>query len=166
MSSARRFALAILACAALSACSTRPETVNSQDWKFSAVFPCTTHVGKRSVPTAVGSVEMTSYTCDTAGSEYVVFVGDYPPGNRVDYDGAINGAASAVNGTIRTVLVSTFGSETGREAFLDIPSKNAVAHGRYFGVGPRLYQIWCIVPAGQERDKTCLDFLDSFKLLP
>jgi hypothetical protein len=167
----RTIALAACAAAFVSA-NAHAESLDAKQWRFTLVFPCQSQLGSQVVNTAVGDILLTSYVCGGDNDAYFAAISDYPAGTvtpeKLDliYAGAVNGQAENTKGTIRTVAPYTLGNTTGREAFIDIAEPKGAIRLRLFLVGDRLYQVMCIEPAGDETGQKCLDFLNSFTLLP
>jgi len=156
--------------AALFAVCARAETVSAPQWGFSVAFNCQSQLGSQTVPTAVGNIVITSYSCNIGEQAYFVAISDYPAGSvtpaKVDavYAGAINGAATNAKGSIRSVNPFPLGKVTGREAIVDVPAGKMAIRMRIFLVGDRMFQALFAAPTGQENGADCLKFLNSFKL--
>lgn len=165
----KQAAAATFAVALFAACA-RAETVSAPQWGFSVTFGCQSQLGSQTVPTAVGNIVITSYSCTVGETAYFVAISDYPAGSvtpaKVDavYAGAINGAAANAKGSIRSVTPYALGKTTGREALIDVPTDKMAIRMRIFLVGDRMYQALFAAPAGQESGADGLKFLNSFKL--
>jgi len=148
------------------------EALDATQWRFTITFPCPSQLDSQVVKTAIGDVVMTSYVCTSGNNAYFAAINDYPAGtvtpNNSDtvYAGVVNGEAENSKGTLRNVAPFTLGTVTGREAVLDMTEPKGVIRSRQFLLGDRLYQVMCVEADMQDASKTCLDFLDSFTLLP
>jgi len=158
--------LAVLAIAA------RAERLDAPQWRFNVTFPCQSALGGQQVSTAVGTLVITTFSCDSGNNDYTVAINDFPAGSvkpeNLDnvYASSVNGVATNTKGTIRSVTGYTLGNYTGREALIDIPESKSVIRTHLFIVGDRMYQVMFIGAVGTESGKDGLDFLNSFVLLP
>jgi hypothetical protein len=127
------------------------------------------------VKTDNGTFTLVQYSCANDKQQFYVGITEYPKGSLPSparaIDGAIHGAANAVNGTIRSNVPYMLGNLTGLDALVDGPSSGAAAnaprlvfHARIFCVGDRLYQVVYAGQTGTEKGSIVLRFLDSFTL--
>lgn len=161
---------ALLLCVALSAKS-NGEALSAPQWNFSANFPCQSQIGGQTLDIPTGKLVMTTFTCALDKAAFFVAINDYPDGMMKPevldnaYSGGINGLATSIKGTIRSVTTYTLGGTTGREGFVEVASENTVYRARMFIVGNRLFQIMYLGPTGSEASETATKFLDSLVLL-
>jgi hypothetical protein len=167
-----QFAILAVVAACLISSAAQAEKLDAKQWRFVAAFPCPSQIGSNVVKTEIGDIVMTTYQCGDDNRYFLVALNDYPAGmvtkDNIDnvYAGAVNGTVMETDGTIRSVAPFTLGNVTGREAFIDIPGQNIALRLRVFLVDDRLYTVTCGGKNGQETGKECLDFLNSFTLLP
>jgi hypothetical protein len=85
-----------------------------------------------------------------------------PMGTNIDYDGAINGAAANVKGTIVSKNPTTVDGRKGIEGLIKIP-QGAFIRVKAVGIDNRLYQLQAIGPEPFVKSDDAEKFFGSFK---
>jgi hypothetical protein len=162
------FVVGVIIALVLTASAVLAETVSSKEWGFSATFPGQSKMSAQPIQTEVGKVTLVTYISENETQAFMVAVNDYPNDTNISYNGAIEGFASGVKGTLRNRVPYKLGNVSGFDFLVDGPStastqKTTVFHVRDFIVGSRMYQIGYTGPMGTEQSVAALRFLNSFK---
>ncbi len=140
---------------------------------FSIATPGEMRETTQDVPTAAGNIKISLYQTTLGENAFVAGYSDFPAAvlkqTSTDkmLDGARDGAARNVNGTVVSDTKITLDGSPGREIVIHgkAPSgQEATAKVRYYLVKNRLYQIMVVTPKGNGGAAGTDDFLQSFKL--
>lgn len=154
------------------------QKLKSEKYGFSIEFPADPSFSQQDVNTAVGDIKMNMYMLDMSNNSssknavYGVIESTYPESYFTDADdafnenvlnGAINGGANNVNGTILYKKDLVFNGYPGKEAKIGI--EGAFIYFKTYLVENNLYitQVICFPENDGNRD---IDrFMDSFELI-
>jgi hypothetical protein len=173
LSDLARAAFSVIIALVLMTSMAAAETINSSGWGFSATFPGQSKMTAEPIQTRVGNVTMINYTFENETQAFMIALTDYPKGTvesaERSYNGAIEGFASGVKGTIRNRVPFRLGNVSGYDFIVDGPpatgnQQRMAFHVRAFIVGDRLYQVAYGGPMGTEQGLSALAFLNSFRL--
>lgn len=120
-------------------------TYNGPD--FSILFPGEPDQTTRTVATAAGDQQLVFYTVVSKDAAISVAVTTYPAGVPVNLDGAVDGAATNIGGTVLSSEPITVGGAEGREGKIG-SSRDGVNVAVFFRMlltGQRLVQIQQVV---------------------
>lgn len=118
---------------------------------FSVLLPGEPDQTTRTVATAAGDQQLVFYTVVSKDAAISVAVTTYPDGVPVDLDGAVNGAAGNIGGTVLSSEPITVGADEGRDGRIG-SSRDGVNLAVYFRMvltGQRLVQIQQVVTGAE-----------------
>ncbi|WP_353650990.1 hypothetical protein ABLG96_08930 [Nakamurella sp. A5-74] len=118
---------------------------------FSVLLPGEPDQTTRTVSTAAGDQQLVFYTVVSKDAAISVAVTTYPNGVPVDLDGAVNGAAGNIGGTVLSSAPITIGADEGRDGRIG-SSRDGVNLAVYFRMvlsGQRLVQIQQVVTGAE-----------------
>ncbi|MEB3268221.1 MAG: hypothetical protein VKJ09_06760 [Leptolyngbya sp.] len=159
----------------VAACNTAPkiETFTSDNGGFVVSTPIVLEEATQSVDTAVGPIDIYTYTAEDRNAAYVVAYSDYPAEIVAQNDPAtmLNGSRDGAVGNVGGTLISEdeieLGGNPGRSLVIDAQTEDgqaATVNARIYLVDNRLYQVLVVVPKGEEDKVDIQGFLDSFTL--
>ncbi len=136
-------------------------------------MPGTPTSSVESVSTAIGVVELHSFTLEANEFAYFVAYGDFPPAfvqnadTEAMLDGARDGAVADVSGTLvseRRISVQGF---PGRELWIEasVSGQKGLAQARMILVGNRFYQVLVAGPKDGFAESEAERFLNSFQVV-
>lgn len=169
--------LVVLAAAAMliSACQppARWKEFAATEGGFSILLPGTPKKSVRSISSAVGLVDLNTWTVDRGTVAYMVAYTDYPKNKIAGQSPATllaqarDGAVSNVKGTISDESDITLSGHPGKKFLVNFTAKGrkGVVHARIYFVGNRLYQTIVVRVSGRGSAADAEKCLDSFKLL-
>ncbi len=160
----------------VAACNTAPPTLEefaSEDGSFTVQTPITLDKDSQSVDTAVGPIEIHTFTAEDRNAAYVVAYSDYPAEMVAQTDpetllsGSRDGAVQNVGGTLVSEDTIDLNGNPGRDLVIDAKTdtgEEATVNARLYLFENRLYQILVVVPKGEEDGVDVDGFLDSFNV--
>lgn len=167
----------LLSLVLVAACNTATpptlEEFSSENGGFAISTPLTLEESVQSVDTAVGPIEIHTFTGENRNAAYVVAYSDYPAEmvSQVDptmlLDGSRDGAVQNVNGTLVSEETLDLNGNPGRSLVIDATTdtgEDATVNARLYLVENRLYQVLVVVPKGKEEGVDIAGFLNSFSL--
>jgi len=145
----------------------------SRNGHFTIMMPGTPASSVESVNTAIGVVDLHSFTLETNEFAYFVAYGDFPPAfvqnadTEAMLDGARDGAVADVNGTLvseRRISVQGF---PGRELWIEatVSGQKGLAQARMILVGNRFYQVLVAGPKEGFVESEAERFLNTFQVV-
>jgi hypothetical protein len=111
---------------------------------FTVQMPANPKRETGTIKTDAGPVELTSYLVDRGDEAYGIYVGELPPGGEPDLDGAIDGAAAELHGTVAEREETEYQGFPARDARITGAEKNgtkATVFLRQIGASDRYYQL-------------------------
>lgn len=167
------FSLLLLTVVALACNLAAPafKEFKSDAGKFSVEAPGEMKEASQDIPSAAGTIKLTTYTATAGNKAFIVSYNDYPAAvtsaaPQTLLDGAQSGAIAQVNGTLVNDKNINLSGNPGKEYVANVktPQGDAVAKARIYLVKTRLYQTLAIVPKNEADSPDAIKFLDSFKL--
>jgi len=166
--------LLLVAGALLTGCGeTTWSEFSSAEGAFSVLMPGAPTEETQTQDTEMGAIDVHSFTFEQGGVAYLVGYNIFPAAvieaasPAALLNGARDGQAKAVNGTLVNEQEITLGAYPGRD--LEIRAEDAdgikTLHTRIYMVEDKLYQILVVGLEGQSAAEDTIKFLDSFKLL-
>jgi hypothetical protein len=145
----------------------------SPDKEFVIKMPGTPKTDVQDVPTAVGVVQLHTFTVDKGDSVYLVGYGDYPESlvRNADVsamlDGARDGALANSGGTLIAEQQIQLQGYPGRELWIEatVEGEKGLARARMYLVGARLYQVLVGGSNAHFSESAAETFLNSFLLV-
>jgi hypothetical protein len=134
--------------------------------KFSVLLPGTPKESTKSVPTPVGPLPILMYLTEVSrGRGFNIGVTTLPPGTPFDYNGAVNGAASNVKGTVASSNETTIDGKKGREGLIKLPN-GQMLRMKIVVANDRAYQLQAIGDDAFVKSDDANKFFDSIKIVP
>jgi hypothetical protein len=129
--------------------------------KFTAEFPGAPVYKPETVSAAGHDLVMHTYEVEAANQYVVVSYTDYPKGVTTSLEGAAQGSAAAVNGTIQSKVETTFMGHPAIDLVVNAP--DGVIHARLVLRERRLYTVMGVAETGKAASYDRL--LETFVLL-
>ena len=135
----------------------------AQDGRFTAEFPTAPEREENTLTAAGLDLVVVSYTTATDDESVIVGYTDYPEGIGGDsvLEGAAEGSAANVNGTIQSKTDTTFVGQPAKDVV--VTTDEATVNERIFLVGNRLYTLIGVARSGRPASYDRL--LETFALL-
>lgn len=143
------------------------ELYQSQEGRFSVLFPGEPKRILKSVDTPAGKIDLVLYQAGSKKTGFIVGYSDYPQevidksNPRKMLDGARDGAVGNAGGELIDEIELTFQDYPGREIEVEVPGK-ATIRARLILIDNRLYQVMVISPSVEILEKKGTEFFDSF----
>jgi hypothetical protein len=169
----RPFLLSLLLVAACNTAAPKIEEFTSEAGDFTIQAPIALTENSQSVETAVGPVEIHTFTAEDRNAAYVVAYSDYPAEmvSQSDPDallsGSRDGAVQNVGGTLISEDKIEMDGNPGLELVIDAQTETgeeATVNARLFLFENRLYQVLVVVPKGEAESVDVDGFFESFKV--
>jgi len=146
---------------------------SSAEGAFSVLMPGAPTEETQTQDTEMGAIDVHSFTFEQGGVAYLVGYNIFPAAvieaasPAALLNGARDGQAKAVNGTLVNEQEITLGAYPGRDVEILVENSDGTSslRSRTFLVEDRLYQVMVVGPKGQSSSPDTIKFLDSFKLL-
>lgn len=150
----------------------QPQAYDSSSGRFTIDFPGKPKEQSQTVQTPVGSIAVHIIMYESRSAAYGVTYSDFPASHiessSVDeiLDGACQGAARNIGGTIISQKPISIGNHPGQEVKVaaSTSGKKVEVRNRIYLVGNRLYQVVVTSTPGDTEDSTANKFVNSFKL--
>jgi hypothetical protein len=150
----------------------QPQTYDSSSGRFTIDFPGKPKEQSQTVQTPTGNVTAHIIMYESRIAAYVVTYSDFPASqiksSSADelLDGACQGVASNIGGTITSQKSISIDNHPGQEVKVSASSrgKKVEVRNRIYLVGNRLYQVIVTAAPGDTEDATANKFVTSFKL--
>lgn len=116
---------------------------------FSVRLPSDTTKQTERVPTAAGTLIVDLYIADDGDDgNYLVAITKAPNKASVSLDGAVAGAASNVQGTVKSKKTITYAGYDGRDSIVTVQSggQDLTVFARFLQVDNKLFQLQYVVP--------------------
>lgn len=148
------------------------DSFTSSEGKFSALFPKNPTEEIDTLNTAIGTLEMHTFTASYRKGFFAVAYVDYPysavrvtPASSL-LDGARDGAVERTNGRLLSEKLISLGGYPGREIKIKIetPKHTAIIRCRIYLVKNRLYQILVATSIQEAYSTIGTTFLNSFQV--
>lgn len=166
--------IALVASVSLGGCAKREWRVFTSDaGGFKVLMPGTPKPQTQSVNTAAGTIDVTMYIVEVDHGAYAVGFSDFPQEMVAQADpqavleGAMNGSASNMGGSVTSSRDITLGAISGKEFTAAVrinEADDAAYKGRVYLAGNRLYQVFMCGLKGRTSAKEIDHFLRSFTL--
>lgn len=165
----------LLALVLLSGCGETEEewaTFESEEGRFSILFPGEPKEQTESVSTAIGTIETEFFMVEQKDMAYSLNYADYPADIVAASDagmmlnGARMGAVSNVNGELLDEKEITLDGYPGREIRIEIDEDDIIVRARFYLVENRLYVVQALSKKSKASSEEIDEFLDSFELRP
>jgi hypothetical protein len=136
---------------------------------FTVEMPANPKRETSTVKTPKGPVEITIYTVDRGDEAYAISVGKMPAGVEPDLDGAIDGAAANIHGTVAEREETEHQGLPARDARITDGDQNGTKFTtflRVIGDDDRYYQLQYVTKGGDVRDPAAgyEPFLESLEI--
>lgn len=169
----RPFLFSLLLVAACNTAAPELEEFASEGGNFTIQTPITLAEDSQSVDTAVGPIEIHTFTAEDRNAAYVVAYSDYPAEmvDQTDPDTLLNGsrdgAVENVGGTLISEDTIDLNGNPGRALVIDAETgdgEEATVNANLYLFENRLYQVLVVVPKGEEDKVDVEGFLSSFSV--
>lgn len=169
----RPFLLSLLLVAACNTAASEPEEFSSEGGNFTVQTPIELEESSQSVETAVGPIEIHTFTAEDRNAAYVVAYSDYPAEMVAQtepeelLDGSRDGAVQNVGGTLISEDTIDLNGNPGRALVIDATTETgeeATVNANLYLFENRLYQVLVVVPKGEEGNVDVESFLSSFSV--
>jgi hypothetical protein len=136
---------------------------------FTVQMPANPERENSTVKTPHGPVELTLYTVDRGDKAYQIAVGKLPPGAELDLDGAIDGTAAGVHGTVAEREETEYQGLPARDARITGAEREgfkATVFVRVIGADDRYYQVQYVTEGTDVRNPPAgyQPFLESLEI--
>ncbi len=169
----RSLLCSLLLVAACNTAAPKLEEFASEPGGFAVAAPRALEEDVASVETAVGPIDIHTFTTTQGETAYIVAYSDYPADLITQSDpqqvlnGSRDGAVQNVGGTLVSEESIDLDGNPGKALVIDTTTDTgdaATVNARLYLVDNRLYQILVVVPKGGEESTSTEAFLDSFSL--
>ena len=167
----RPFLISLVLMAACNTAAPEPEEFSSESGNFTVQTPIELEESSQSVETAVGPIEIHTFTAENRTAAYVVAYSDYPAEMVAQTDpeellnGSRDGAVQNVGGTLISEDQIELDGNPGRALVIDAATEDgeqATVNANLYLFENRLYQVLVVVPKGEEDKVDIEGFLNSF----
>jgi hypothetical protein len=142
----------------------------SKEGKFTVLLPGTPKTEHKTIPSAVGQLQMNLFTVDKGATAYIVNYTDYPADKVASsdpkkiLDGALNGQLNNLKAKASVDKVVTLNGNPGRDVTF-AGANNFSGRCKLFMVKNRLYQVLALTQNNAAPASDFAKYVDSFSLL-